>query len=197
MRSSAVSFLARSVLRLRLASVVVLLALQLSGCLTVDGVLNADGTGKMTLTYTAMEGADEAMERERLTAQGATIDSLKIAPDRKVTAVLRVSDLTAIGKLALLKGTTVTTGTDGDAKTLTIANVVKTVPHKPGEAVPGPSIRLTLPGTALDATESGVVDGSTVKWAFKLRQWQERPEWKLTVRYRPAESGAPAEPKAD
>jgi len=197
MRRLAAPFLARAVLQLRVAGLVLLLALQLSGCIIADGVLEPDGTGKLTLTYAAAQGTDEAMEREKLKVPGITIESFSMAPDRKVTAVLRVTDLAALGKMALLKGTTVTTGTDGDAKTLTVAALTKALPRKPAESVPGPSIRLTLPGSVIDATESGVVDGSTVKWSFPLRTWLERPEWKLTARYRPAQPGAPAAPKPD
>lgn len=185
----------------RLACGLAILALHLTGCITADGVVQADGTAKLTLTYPAPPGASVASQRDRLTAPGITIDSLSIAPDHTVTATLVVSDLAAVGKTALLKDATVTTGTEGDIKTLTIAVRVKQPTRKPNDSLPGPSIRVTLPGAILDATEQGVVDGASVKWAIPLGDWVARPEWRLTVRYRPAPAeergGTPGTAKPD
>jgi hypothetical protein len=191
MTHPATSGMARGFLRAALACVLALLAPHLSGCITADGVLQADGSAKLTLSYPAPPGASEASQRERLTAPGITVESLAIASDRTVTAKLLVTDLAAIGKTALLKDVIVTTATDGDAKRLTIAMTLKPSPHKPGDSLPGPSIRVTLPGTVLDATEQGVVDGASVQWAFRLRAWMARPERLLSVRYRPAPSPSP------
>jgi hypothetical protein len=199
MRSPAPSTPGRGFLQRRLAGMLVLLALPLSGCLTADGVLKADGTATLTLTYAAPKGSTEAMQREQLKAPGITIESLSIGEDRKVTAALRVTDLGGIGKMPLLKGTTVATGTEGDDKTLTIATLVKPLPRKPDESVPGPSIHVTVPGKIVEATKPGVVDGSSVKWAFSLRDWSGLPAWRLSVRYSPApkEPDAPEAAKPD
>ena len=187
---------ARGFLRgMRLAgglALLAILALQLTGCITADGVLRADGTATLTLTYAASPGESEAAQRARLTAPGITLDSLSIAPDRTVTAALRVTDLAAIGKTALLKDARVTTSTEGEVTTLTIAVTVRPPPQAPDESLPGPSIRITVPGAILDATEQGVVDGASVQWAFRLRAWLARPDWRLGVRYRPAPAPAPA-----
>jgi hypothetical protein len=40
-----------------------------------------------------------------------------------------------------------------------------------------------------------MVDGSSVRWAFRMREWLARPEWRLTVRYRPEGPDAPAAAK--
>ena len=172
---------------------VALLATHLAGCVTADGVLRADGTATLALTYAAHPGSTEAMHRERLTAPGVTVESLSIGSDHKVSAKLLVTDLAAIGKTALLKDVTVTASKEGEARTLTIGVKVKPPPRKPEDkSLPGPSIRVTLPGKILDATKPGVVDGATVKWTFPLADWLERTDWQLTARYQPSEATPPA-----
>lgn len=180
--------------RLRLAPILALLATCLAGCLTADGTLRADGTGKLTLTYKAAEAVTEASQRALMQAPGITIDSVSIK-DRTVSAALSVSDLAGIGKMPLLNNVVVTRAVEGDAGVLTIA-----VKNKQGQAprdksTPGPTIRLTLPGKVLEASEDGVVDGSTVRWSFPLANWLARLDWKLTVRYQTTKD-APADPPA-
>jgi hypothetical protein len=177
------------------AGAVLLLALGVTGCLTAEGTLSRDGTGTLTLSYKAYAGATEATERARLEAPGITIESLTIAPDRTVSAKVAVKDLAAIGKTRLLKDATVKTVPHGDESVLTITFVNPATRALGTKNLPGPKVRVTLPGPVVEANENAVVNGSTVAWSFSLADWVARPKWELTARYRNAPSGgAPTGP---
>ncbi len=175
------------------------LAVCLAGCLTADGTLESDGTGKLVLGYQAPPGATEESQRALLNAPGITIEALTIGRDRMTAATLKVDDLAAIGKAPFFKGTTVTRSAQGDAAVLTI-KVEHPKREVPDKVRPGPTIRLTLPGQVIEANEKAKVDGTHVEWAFALADWWDRAMWELTVRYRPARatgtttSGAPGAP---
>jgi hypothetical protein len=159
------------------------MATQLSGCLTADGELAADGTGTLTLTYQAGPGATAASERLRVEAAGITVDSVTLAGGM-ITAKLRVANLAALSKTILLKDTAVALVSDGAAQKLTIKSRVPGNLKKPDDAsIPGPKVRLTLPGKVLDANEHGLVDGKTVQWSFPLRTWLDRASWELVARF--------------
>lgn len=160
-----------------------------AGCITVDGTLRADGTGTLSLSYTAPPGSTETSLRGLLTAPGITIQSLTLGADRKFSAAIAVDDLAAIGKTPLFRAVTVTRAAQGDDQVLTIkmVNQPKTLRDK---TIPGPKIGITFPGKVLDANENATVDGAHVQWSFTLADWLSRGTWELTARYHPAPTGA-------
>jgi hypothetical protein len=107
-----------------------------------------------------------------------------------VNAKLKVTDLAGISKTKLLKDAKVTHSAKGDDKTLTI-----TYTNPPGrgaadKSLPGPKIKITLPGPVSEANEKAVVDGSTVTWSFAtLADWVGHDKWELVVHYRLADAG--------
>src|SRR5262245_4891029 len=157
----------------------------LSGCLTAEGTLDRDGTGALTLAYKVPAGMTEAAVRALLEAPGVTVESISLGADRMVTAKLKVTDLAGISKTKLLKDATVTHSAQGDDKTLTIAY---TNPPGRGTAdknLPGPKIKITLPGPVTEANEKGVIDGSTVTWSVaSLADWVGHDKWELVAHYR-------------
>ena len=157
-----------------------------SGCLTADGTLERDGTGTLTIGYKAPAGATEASLRELLTAPGVSVESLTLGTDRMVSAKLKVTDLAGIAKTRLLKAATVAKSSQGEDEILTITYTNPPGPSVVDKSLPGPSIKVTLPGPVAEANEKAVVNGSTVTWSFSLTTWVERPKWELTARYRPA-----------
>jgi hypothetical protein len=178
--------------RMRRAGAVLVLALAATGCLTAEGTLARDGTGTLTLGYRASPGATEATQRALLEAPGITVESLTVSPDRMVSAKLAVKDLAAISKTKLLKDATVKTVAKGDESVLTIAFVNPPARALEDKNLPGPKVKVTLPGPVVEANEKAVVDGSTVTWSFSLTDWIARPKWELTARYRTApDAGAP------
>jgi hypothetical protein len=171
-----------------------------TGCITIDGTLRADGTGTLSLSYIAPPGSTETSLRELLTAPGITITSLTLGTDRKVSATLGVDDLAAIGKTALFRNVTVSKTAEGEDEVLTIKTQ-----HQPktlsDRSIPGPKIGITLPGKVIEANEKATVDGSHVEWSDgPLADWLARPTWELTVRYHVAKSadatGSTATPAA-
>jgi hypothetical protein len=160
-----------------------------SGCLTAEGTLDPDGTGTVTIAYKVPAGMTEAAVRALLEAPGVTVESVSLGADRMASAKLKVTDLAGISKTKLLKDATVTQSAQGDDKTLTI-----TFTNAPGrgaadKSLPGPKIKITLPGPVAEANEKAVVEGSTVTWTFpSLADWVARDKWELVARYRPPDA---------
>lgn len=169
---------------------VAVLAIVTAGCLTADGTLQRDGTGTLALSFKAPPGSNEAAQRELLTAPGVAVESLTQGADRMVSATLKVTDLAGIGKTKLLQGVTVTKAALGEDETLTITGKNPPGRNVKDKSIPGPKVKLTLPGKVVEANEQGVVDGNTVTWSFTLVDWLTRSTWELRVRYRPATGGA-------
>ena len=164
---------------------VALLAVVAAGCLTADGTLERDGTGTLALTYKGAHGATEASQRALLEAPGVAVESVSVSADRTVSATLEVTDLAGIAKTKLLQKATVTRTSRGEDEVLTItfANPPAQAPADKG--LPGPKLKITLPGKVGEANEKAVVEGNTVAWSFSLADWLAKPKWELTARYRP------------
>jgi hypothetical protein len=170
------------------------LATCIGGCLTADGTLERDGTGTLALSFQVPEGSNEASVRGLLTAPGVTVESLTLAADRAVSAKLKVADVAAISKMLLLKNVTVTDAAEGDARVLTIKATNPDRAEK-DKTLPGPKVRLTLPGKVLEASAPGKTDGNKVEWSFTLAEWFEQKTQTLRARYHAATEGAPAADK--
>ena len=157
----------------------------LSGCLTAEGTLDRDGTGTLTLAYKVPAGMTEPAVRALLEAPGVTVESISIAADRMVTAKLKITDLAGISKTKLLKDATVVQSAQGDDKTLTITYTNASSRGAADKSLPGPKIKITLPGPVTEANEKGVVEGSTVTWSFaSLADWIGHDKWELVAHYR-------------
>jgi hypothetical protein len=158
-----------------------------SGCITVDGTLASDGTGWVTVRYTAPRGATEASQRLLLGSSGLPLESLSIGADRMLSATLSFTDVTDVGDIPVFENTTVAQASQGDDRVVTI--VVSKLQKVPGAAdVAGPRIRLTLPGDIVEATPGSTIDGEHVEWSFTVADWTARPTQELRARYRPRAS---------
>ena len=151
------------------------------GCLTADGVLDADGGGTLSVVFPVPETTTEAAQRYLLQAKGVTVESLTISPEHKVSAKLRMADVSALGKTVMFKDVKVTRSTEGSNGVLTIeiTTINKAVDSKD---LPGPKIGITFPGKVLEASEPGVVAGNHVQWNFPLAEFSSK-SWTLKVRY--------------
>lgn len=157
------------------------------GCLTADGVLDADGGGTLSVVYPVPAATTEVSQRYLLQAPGVTVESLTISPDHTASAKLRMADVSALGKTVMFKDVKVTRSTEGSNGVLTVE--ITTIDKPIDKDVPGPKIGITLPGKVLEASESGVVAGTHVQWNFPLSQFLARKTWTLKARYE-APSGA-------
>ena len=152
------------------------------GCLTADGVLDADGGGTLSVVFPVPETTTEAAQRYLLQAKGVTVESLTISPEHKASAKLRMADVSALGKTVMFKDVKVTRSTEGSNGVLTIeiTTINKAVDIKD---LPGPKIGITFPGKVLEASEPGVVAGNHVQWNFPLSEFLSRKSWTLKARY--------------
>jgi hypothetical protein len=159
------------------------------GCLTADGILDADGGGTLSVVYPVPAATTEASQRYLLQAEGVTVESLAISPEHTASAKLRMADVSALGKTVMFKDVKVTRSTEGSAGVLTIDI---TTPDKPGKDTdaPGPKIGITFPGKVLEASEPGVVAGRHVQWNFPLSEFLSRRTWTLKARYEAPSPGA-------
>src|SRR5262249_41297002 len=132
------------------ALAVTVLCAAATGCLTVDGTLDADDTGTLAISFTAPPEASEASVRSMIAAPGISVESFALGAERKVSAKVKVEDLATIGFMKVLQGVTVTRTAEGDDQVLSITgtNLEKSIADK---NVPGPKVRITLPGKVLEA----------------------------------------------
>ena len=152
------------------------------GCLTADGVLDADGGGTLSVVYPVPAATTEVSQRDLLHAQGVTVESLTISPEHMASAKLRMADVSALGKTLMFKDVKVTRSTEGSNGVLTIEITTLDKPiNKQG--LPGPKIGITFPGKVLEASEPGVVTGTHVQWNFPLADFLARKTWTLKARY--------------
>ena len=167
------------------------------GCLTADGVLDADGGGTLSVVYPAPGATSETSQRYMLQAEGVTVESLTISPEHMASAKLRMADVSALGKTLMFKDVKVTRSTEGSNGVLTIeiTTINKAVDSKD---LPGPKIGITFPGKVLEASEPGVVTGTHVQWNFPLADFLARKTWTLKVRYEkpPPTAGTTTSPAA-
>jgi hypothetical protein len=167
------------------------------GCLTADGVLDANGGGTLSMVYQVPATATELSQRTLLQAEGVTVESLTISPEHTASAKLRMADVSALGKTAMFKDVKVTRTKEGGDGVLTIdiTTVNKAVDDKNR---PGPKIGITFPGKVLEASEHGIVDGTHVQWNFLLSEFLSRKTWKLKARYEapPPTGGTTTSPAA-
>jgi len=152
------------------------------GCLTADGVLDADGGGTLSVVYPVPAATTEVSQRDLLHAQGVTVESLTISPEHMASAKLRMADVSALGNTVMFRDVKVTRSTDGSNGVLTIEITTLDKPiNKQG--LPGPKIGITFPGKVLEASEPGVVTGTHVQWNFPLADFLARKTWTLKARY--------------
>jgi len=152
------------------------------GCLTADGVLDADGGGTLSVVYPVPAATSETSQRYMLQAEGVTVESLTISPEHMASAKLRMADVSALGKTLMFKDVKVTRSTEGSNGVLTIEITTLDKPiNKQG--LPGPKIGITFPGKVLEASEPGVVTGTHVQWNFPLADFLARKTWTLKARY--------------
>ena len=167
------------------------------GCLTADGVLDADGGGTLSVVYPVPAATSETSQRYMLQAEGVTVESLTISPEHTVSAKLRLADVSALGKTLKFNDVKVARATEGSDGVLTIdiTTLDKAMDKKD---IPGPKIGITFPGKVLEASEHGVVDGTHVQWSFPLPEFLSRKTWTLKVRYEkpPPTAGTTTSPAA-
>jgi hypothetical protein len=152
------------------------------GCLTADGVLDADGGGTLSVVYPVPAVTTEVSQRYMVQAPGVTVESLTISPEHTASAKLRMADVSALGKTVMFKDVKVTRSTEGSDGVLTIEITTLDKPLKDKD-LPGPKIGITFPGKVLEASEPGVVAGTHVQWNFPMSEFLARKTWTLKARY--------------
>ena len=164
--------------------------LLLSGCITVDSTLKADGSGSMTMTYQAPKGATESSEKARFTSDAVTVESVTLTADHKTgTVKLKWTD---VAKVSTAKGLSAVTATrtkaDGtETLTIKIANASKLPPEKRAAVtamkLEPMKITMALPGKAVHTDTYGVTKDDTVTWTIPAADFALADSVQLTVKY--------------
>ena len=167
--------------RLRLAALAVLVPL-LAGCFTVDGVLRADGSGTVDLTYVPARHATIDSETARFTSARVKVQSVEPQPGG---ARIR-AEFDDVTKLSTAEGfgvVTVVRRRRGSREALKL--VIHNREPKPFEdhGEPWPRIALTLPGRVLAATPRAEISENHVTWKLPIAAWVSRPRTAISVRW--------------
>jgi hypothetical protein len=166
---------------LRLAALAALAPL-LAGCFTVDGLLRADGSGTVELTYVPAKHATIDSETVRFTSPHVTVRSVEPVPGgARVRA-----DFDDVTKLATAEGfrmATVVRRRHGTREALKLA--IRNPEPKPFQdhGEPWPRLALTLPGRVLAATPRAEIAGDRVVWKIPIAEYVRRPRTTLSVRW--------------
>jgi hypothetical protein len=153
-----------------------------SGCFTVDGVLRADGSGTVELTYVPGKHATIDSEMARFSSPHVTVRDVEPQPGgARVRA-----EFDDVRKLSTAEGfrvVRVVRGRHGRREALRL--IIRNPEPKPFEdrGAPWPRIALTLPGRVLGATRGAEVAGSRVVWTLPIADYVTRPRIAVSVRW--------------
>jgi hypothetical protein len=167
--------------RLRLAALACL-ALLLGGCFTVDGLLRADGSGTVDLTYVPGKHATIDSETARFTSPHVKVLSVEPHPGgARVRA--EFDDVTRLSTAEGFGMVTVVRRRRGNREALKI--VIHNPEPKPfqDKGEPWPKIALTLPGRVLSATPHAEIAGTRVAWKLPIAEYVSRPRTAISVRW--------------
>jgi hypothetical protein len=152
--------------RLRRAALAVLVPLA-AGCFTVDGVLRADGSGTVELTYPPGKHATIDSETARFTSPHVKVQSVEPQPGgARIRA--EFDDVTRLSTAEGFRMVTVVRGRRGrrEALKLVIRNPEPIAFTDHGE--PSPRIALTLPGRVVAATPDAEIAGDRIAWMLPI-----------------------------
>ncbi len=177
------------------AAVMVSSLLVLGGCLDVDSKLNADGSGKMTVSYTVQPTA-MGTERSKLEGPHVKVTSSEHKGSRGVFE-LTFDDATKINTSKFFRNVTVKIeDAEGGNKTVT-TTIVNDKPQKLNDEVTAKvgkevHIAVEFPGDVVTSNAS-FTSGKTAKWVYATSDFTSRPDVILKATYKnPAAAGAPA-----
>lgn len=172
----------------------------LSGCFTVEGTLDADGSGSLEVTYFLWPRRHVTVrgETERLGSGHVTVESLRSIEKTQAVARVRFDDVTNLSSAEAFRGVTVTRTREDTQERL---RVVIRYPLEPegretldqwGPKTRGPRIALTLPGRVIDSERKAEISGNRIVWQVPLEEYARAEEITLAVRYAvPAAGAAP------
>jgi hypothetical protein len=158
------------------------IAMALAGCVTIDGTLEADGSGTVEVTYPVTPNSSESREKNRFAAPHVAIESLAFHDDGTATARLTFDDPAKLSAVELFRSAAISRRREGDEERLLIAITSKVTTIK-DEAKPGPRITITLPGPVLEANHNATIDGNRLTWRFGLAEFLRERTIELTARY--------------
>jgi hypothetical protein len=167
--------------RLRLAALAVLGSL-LAGCFTVEGLLRADGSGTVDLTYVPGKHATIDSETARFTSAHVKVQSVEPVPGgARVRA--EFDDVTKLSTAAGFRVVTVVRRRRGGREALKL--VVRNPQPKRFEdhGEPWPRISLTLPGRVVAATSAAEIAGDRVTWKIPIAAYVSRPRIAVSARW--------------
>jgi hypothetical protein len=167
--------------RLRLAALAALGPL-LAGCFTVDGLLRADGSGTVELTYVPAKHATIDSETARFTSAHVTVRSVESVPGGARVRV-EFDDVTKLPTAEGLRMATVVRRRHGGREALKL--VIRNPEPKPFQdhGEPWPRIALTLPGRVVAAAPPAEVSGDRVVWKLPIAEYVSRPRSAVSVRW--------------
>lgn len=165
-----------------------------SGCVVCWGILNADGSGMLEITYDPPKGATRESITADFSSAHVTVDSVTLGMDRRAVVRAHFDDITQLSTAAWFRPVSVSRTREGNDETVRI--VLKHNPGPPQDPqADGPRISLTVPGRIIDANKHAEVTDDRVVWRYTMGEFSGGKEKELVVRYH-ASGPSPSERRA-
>jgi hypothetical protein len=173
----------------------------LTGCITTDGTLKADGSGTLEVSYKQPPNSNESVEKKRFASADVTLDSFAIK-EGMVVAKLSFADPAKLSSMPLFRDAKIARQREGKEERLTITMTNVKPQDAKDQGKPGPRISITLPGKVIEASRNATIAGNKVTWSIPLVEYFRSKTIELMARYevagtdQPAAEGKPADAPA-
>jgi hypothetical protein len=162
-----------------------LVAIAVTGCVTVDATLRADGSARLVMMYQTPADATEFLERRRFSSPNVIVDGVKIFEDQTTVVWATVPDVTRLGGskgFEIVRGVTRERRGSDEIVTITFKNPFPSAQDKPGLLA---SLSVTFPGPLRDANHAAAVLGSRLTWNVSEHEFATNATVVLRARYAP------------
>lgn len=158
-----------------------------AGCL-LDGALDKDGGGTLSVRYRLTKAEQFANAKKRMQSANVTLTKAILDADKWATFDLKFTDVTKLPTVPLFEHTKVSLGDDeGGTKTLLIKYVNPSHTELPKELVDyfggTVTIKIQVPAEVVKSNATKT-EGRTAIWTYTMNEFGDQPEVNLTVTFK-------------
>jgi hypothetical protein len=170
------------------SAVLVLAFSTLAGCL-LEGTLDKDGGGTLSVKYRLTNADQFANAKKRMQSPNATVTNATLDAEKWATFELKLTDVTKLPTVPFFDHTKVNlTNDEGGTKTLSIKYVNPSHTELPKEMVEyfgsTVTIKIHLPGDVVKSNATKT-EGKTAVWTYTMNEFGDKPEVDLTATFKP------------
>jgi hypothetical protein len=173
--------------RLSESAVLVLVLSAFAGCL-LEGTLDRDGGGTLTVKYRLTKADQFANAKKRMQGPNVTLTNATLDAEKWATFDLKLADVTKLPTAPFFEHAKVSlSDDDGGTKTLSIKFVNPSHTELPKEMVDyfgnTVTVKIHLPGEVVKSNATKT-EGQTVIWNYGLNEFGSKPEVDLTATFK-------------